>query len=485
MSENNYRKYKLLELRKKKLAFTNTFKKNYSSHELHIQYDNKTHKELNKLNLKISLAGRIITKRILGKVSFITLQDYGGRIQLYIASNEFEEGFYDNFFKKYYDLGDIIGISGVLFKTKTGELTINCKEIHLLTKAIRSLPDKYHGVINKEIRYRKRYLDLIYNEKSINTFKMRYKIITYIRKFMINNNFIEVETPMMHYFPGGATARPFTTYYNALDYKMYLRIAPELYLKKLIIGGFEKIFELNRSFRNEKLSPSHNPEFTMIELYMAYANYHDLIEFIEEFLNYLTYKVIGSLTIKYNDYIINFRKPFTKMTMKEAICFFSPNIGKDDLNDINKIYLIANSLNITINNSWGLGKIQTEIFKKTVENNLIQPTFITNYPIEVSPLARSNDENPFFADRFELFIAGEEIGNGFSELNDAEDQKERFIKQNKNFIDDEYITALEYGLPPTAGVGIGIDRLVMILTNNTNIRDVILFPSLRKKNNYK
>ncbi|CUX96018.1 Lysine--tRNA ligase [Candidatus Mikella endobia] len=480
---------KLTQLRKHGIAFPNNFKRNAVSNQLHNTYGNKNNKELKYLNIEVSIAGRMMTRRIMGKASFATLQDMGGEIQLYVTCNDIYEAQYNEQFKKW-DLGDIIGARGRLFKTRTGELSVHCREIRLLTKAIRPLPDKFHGLADQENRYRQRYLNLLTNEKSRQTFKIRSRIIEEIRRFMIDNDFMEVETPMMQTIPGGANARPFITHHNALDIDMYLRIAPELYLKQLVIGGFERVFEINRNFRNEGLSPRHNPEFTMLELYIAYADYLDLIIFVENFLKTVTQRVLGTNFIQYGDLKLNFSKPFTKITMKEAICNYCPEIIPTMIENMISATQIAESIGIKVNKSWGLGKLQTEIFEEKIKNHLIQPTFITDYPAEVSPLARRNDENPFFSDRFEFFIAGREIGNGFSEMNDAEDQAARLLEQAhaKNngddeamFYDEDYIMALEYGLPPTAGLGIGIDRLIMLLTNNHTIRDVILFPTLRPK----
>lgn len=488
-NELRSRRGKLTKLRLQGIAFPNDFRRDVISKHIHASYGKKSNKELDLLNINVSIAGRMMTRRIMGKASFITLQDVGGKIQLYVSHESLPERKYNEYFKKL-DLGDILGVRGKLFKTRTGELSIYCNEIRLLTKAIRPLPDKFHGLADKETCYRKRYLDLIINDKSRQKFKIRSHIMTEIRRFMIDHDFMEVETPMMQTIPGGASARPFVTHHNALDIDMYLRIAPELYLKRLVVGGFERVFEINRSFRNEGLSPRHNPEFTMMELYMAYADYQDLIVLVENLFRTLTKRVLGSSVVRYGDQTFDFSKPFTRMTMKEAICYYLPKVFPEALDNITSASAIAESFGIKVDKNWGLGRVQNEIFKETVESHLIQPTFITAYPVEVSPLARRNDENPFFTDRFEFFISGCEIGNGFSELNDAEDQAARFIEQAqiKNasddetmFYDEDYVIALEHGLPPTAGLGIGIDRLLVLLTNSNNIRDVILFPALRSK----
>ncbi|MGO3684979.1 MAG: lysine--tRNA ligase [Proteus vulgaris] len=486
-NELQTRREKLSALRDNGNAFPNDFRRDALSDELHQKYDAMSAEELETANVEVSIAGRMMTRRIMGKASFATLQDMGGRIQLYVSRDDLPEGIYNEQFKKW-DLGDILGARGRVFKTKTGELSVHCTEVRLLTKALRPLPDKFHGLADQEMRYRQRYLDLISNEESRKTFKIRSQVMAGIRQFMVNKGFMEVETPMMQTIPGGASARPFITHHNALDIDMYLRIAPELYLKRLVVGGFDRVFEINRNFRNEGVSPRHNPEFTMMELYMAYADYRDLIELTEELFRTLTQDVLGSSLVKYGDQEFDFGKPFAKLTMKEAICKYRPETVMADLDDMDKAVAIAQSIGIKIENSWGLGRVQCEIFEEVAESHLIQPTFIIEYPAEVSPLARLNDDNPFITDRFEFFIGGREIGNGFSELNDAQDQAERFEDQVRQkeagdaeamFFDHDYITALEHGLPPTAGLGIGIDRMVMLFTNSHTIRDVILFPAMR------
>ncbi|MFP1734741.1 lysine--tRNA ligase [Lonsdalea quercina] len=486
-NELKARREKLSALRENGVAFPNDFRRDTTSDLLHASYDEKDNEELEPLGLEVTVAGRMMTRRIMGKASFVTLQDVGGRIQLYVSRDDLPEGVYNTQFKKW-DLGDILGARGKLFKTKTGELSIHCTELRLLTKALRPLPDKFHGLADQETRYRQRYLDLIANDESRNTFRIRSQVMASIRRFMVEKGFMEVETPMMQVIPGGASARPFITHHNALDIDMYLRIAPELYLKRLVVGGFERVFEINRNFRNEGVSPRHNPEFTMMELYMAYADYKDLIVLTETLFRTLTQDVLGTTTVEYGDQTFDFGKPFEKLTMREAICKYRPETDVADLDDLEKATAIAQSLGIKIEKSWGLGRIVTEIFEETAESNLIQPTFITEYPAEVSPLARRNDENPEITDRFEFFIGGREIGNGFSELNDAEDQAERFAQQvsakdagddEAMFYDEDYVTALEHGMPPTAGLGIGIDRMVMLFTNSHTIRDVILFPAMR------
>lgn len=486
-NELKTRREKLAGLRGNGIAFPNDFRREYLSGDLHGKYDENHAEELTALNIDVSVAGRMITHRIMGKASFATLQDMGGRIQIYVSRDDLPEGIYNEQFKKW-DLGDILGVKGKLFKTQTDELTIHAHEIYLLTKALRPLPDKFHGLSDQETRYRQRYLDLIANEQSRQTFITRSRVLSALRNFMVSKDFMEVETPMMQVIPGGAAAHPFITHHNALDIDMYLRIAPELYLKRLVVGGFERVFEINRNFRNEGISPRHNPEFTMMELYMAYADYKDLIVLTEELFKTVTQEVLGTTQVTYGEHSFDFGQPFSKMTMKEAIVKYRVETDPADLDDLGKATIIAKSLNIEIEKGWGLGRLQCEIFEAVAESHLIQPTFITEYPAEVSPLARRNDNNPFITDRFEFFIAGREIGNGFSELNDAEDQAERFAKQVRQkdegddeamFYDEDYITALEHGLPPTAGLGIGIDRMIMLLTNRHTIRDVILFPALR------
>jgi len=446
---------------------------------------------LKKNIVEVNIAGRVMQKRIMGKSSFITLKDVNTLIQIYYKEKCLENNIYLTS-NSILDIGDILGIKGYLFRTKTKELSIYCKNMILLTKSINSFPDKFHGLLNKELCYRKRYLDLIMNKTTFFTFRQRSYIVSKIRRFMEKNKFLEVETPIMQNIPGGANARPFITYHNSLDINIYLRIAPELYLKRLIIGGFDKIFEINKSFRNEGVSMRHNPEFTMMEAYMAYCNYKDAMKFIESLFLYLCTIITGTYSIEFDKYVINFKNKFKVMSMKESILLFNSNIKSSDLNDYKKIQNLSLSLGIKKDKQWGIGKLLNEIFEKTVEKNLIEPTFIIDYPTEVSPLAKNKKNSIEYTERFELFIGGYEIGNGFSELNDSEEQKKNRFLQQKNyykntkkenfFYDSSYINALEYGLPPTAGLGIGIDRLVMLFTNKKNIRDVILFPVLRPKN---
>ncbi len=480
------RRQKLNSLRKKGNAYPNDFVRDALAGVLYSQYSAETPETLEKNAHQVKLAGRIMTRRLMGKASFIHIQDMSGKMQVYVRQDALSPELYEDFLQ--WDLGDIIGVTGVLFKTKTGELSVRCENLQLLTKSLRPLPDKYHGLTDQELRYRKRYLDLLVNETTRKTFVIRSKIIEKIREFLCQRDFQEVETPMMQILPGGAAARPFVTHHNVLNMPLYLRIAPELYLKRLVVGGIERVFEINRNFRNEGLSTQHNPEFTMLEFYQAYANYTDLMDLSEELFRFLGEAVLGQTVMQYQEYTFDVGKPFQRIRLYDSILQMNPQLKPADLATIEAAKKVAKSLDIPIQDNFGLGKIQLEIFEKTVEHQLIQPTFITEYPAEVSPLARQNEQNPFVTDRFELFIAGREIANGFSELNDAEDQAERFKKQAANKeagdneampYDEDYITALEYGLPPTAGEGIGIDRLVMLFTNSASIRDVILFPHMR------
>ncbi|MFA7096045.1 MAG: lysine--tRNA ligase [Gammaproteobacteria bacterium] len=480
------RRAKLAALREKGIAFPNDFRRNAMAGELQAEYGDKDNEFLEANPLRVKVAGRMMAKRVMGKVMFMQLLDMSGRIQLFLQRDLLREGVYEDC--KGWDLGDIIGAEGTLFKTRTGELSVRVEEIRLLTKSLRPLPEKFHGLTDTEARYRQRYLDLIMNDTTRQTFLTRTRIINYIRNFLNERDFLEVETPMMQVIPGGATARPFMTYHNALDMQLFLRVAPELYLKRLVVGGFEKVYEINRNFRNEGLSTRHNPEFTMLEFYEAYVDYHDLMNLTEEMMRGLAQEVLGTTTISYQGEQYDFGKPFRRMTLKESILHFNPQLSAADLEDLEAARRAAQALHIPFKESYGLGKIQLEIFEKTVEQNLKDPTFITAYPTEVSPLARRNDVDPFVTDRFEFFVGGREIANGFSELNDAEDQAERFRKQVQEkeagdeeamHYDADYVCALEYGMPPTAGEGIGIDRLVMLLTDSPSIRDVLLFPHMR------
>jgi lysyl-tRNA synthetase class 2 len=483
------RKKKFRELIEAGLApYPNDFKVDTNTLKLHNEYKDKDPNI--EVNIKDSpyylLAGRIISIRKFGKATFFHIQDGVGKIQCYIQKNSIGE---ENFelFKKF-DIGDIVGTGGKIFFTKTKELTIMVEEIKLLSKSFRPLPEKWHGLKDIEIKYRQRYLDLLINPEGREVFRKRAKIIQLIRNFLTKRDFIEVETPMMQSIYGGAIAKPFKTYHNELDMELYLRIAPELFLKRVIVGGMDKIFELNRVFRNEGISTQHNPEFTLLELYQTYINYEDLMELTEEMFCFLAQEVLGKLKFEYQGQVIDFTPPWERITIKEAIQKYG-GINADIFLDKEKAIKLADSFGISVDNV-EIGKIITEIFEVTVEKHLIQPTFITQYPTEVSPLSRKNNKDPDVADRFELYIYGREIANAFSELNDPEDQFERFSKQKKgrkgldedfHQMDEDFIVALEYGMPPTAGEGIGIDRLVMLLTNLPSIRDVILFPLLKEK----
>ena len=483
------RRDQLKQLREKGAAFPNDFRRDSLAKDLHELYGDKTKEELEQMQIKVSIAGRMMTRRIMGKASFAHIQDMSGKIQIYVRRDDLDEGVYNEQFKKW-DIGDIIGVSGVMMKTNKGELSLQAESIRLLTKSLRPLPEKFHGLTDQETRYRQRYLDLIMSEESREVFRVRSVVIDYIRHYLRTNKFVEVETPMMQVIPGGATARPFITHHNALDMDLYLRIAPELYLKRLVVGGVERVFEINRSFRNEGLSQRHNPEFTMLEFYQAYADYHDLMDLTEDLLRKLVLEVTGNYVIHYQEQEYNLEPKFRRMTVKESILEHNPSLQASDLESESRMREILTGMDVHLEDSYGLGKLQIELFEKTVESNLVAPTFITAYPTEVSPLARKNDDDPFVTDRFEFFIAGREIANGFSELNDPEDQAERFQQQvmekeagdqEAMHFDEDYITALEYGLPPTAGEGIGIDRLVMFLTDSPSIRDVILFPHMRHR----
>jgi len=483
------RKTKLVALREKGNPFPNDFRRNVMAGELHAEYGEKDNEALEAEPVRVKVAGRMMSRRIMGKASFAHVRDMSGQIQLFVTRDELAEGFYNTQFKKW-DIGDIIGAEGVLFRTKTGELSVRVDDIRLLTKSLRPLPEKWHGLADQETKYRQRYVDLIMNEVTRKTFRMRSQIVDYVRRFLTERDYMEVETPMMHAIPGGATARPFATFHNALDMDLFLRVAPELYLKRLVVGGFERVFEINRNFRNEGLSTRHNPEFTMVEFYQAYADYKDLMDLTEEMLRGIAKEVCGNEVVTYQGEEFDFGKPFARMTILESILHFNPDIKPEQLQTLEEASKVAEGLNIPLKDSYGLGKVQIEIFEKTVEHRLMQPTFITAYPTEVSPLARRSDHDPFVTDRFEFFVGGREIANGFSELNDAEDQAERFRKQveEKDAGDDEamhydadYIVAMEHGMPPTAGEGIGIDRLVMLFTDSPSIRDVLLFPHMRPK----
>ena len=486
------RRQKLAAIRKQSKAagtnpFPNDFQPEHSAADLIAHYGHKSKVELEAATpVNVKVAGRMMLKRVMGKAAFATIQDASAQIQLYITMNDLGAEALEAF--KHYDMGDILGAEGRLFKTKVGELSIHVTSLRLITKSLRPLPEKFHGLTDTEQRYRMRYVDLITNPEVRETFKMRSKIVQGIRSFMVDAQYLEVETPMLHPIPGGAAAKPFVTHHNSLDMQMYLRIAPELYLKRLIVGGFERVFEINRSFRNEGISVRHNPEFTMMEFYIAWRDYHHLMNFTEEMFRAISTNVLGKTAFAYGEYEIDFAKPFDRITMPQAVKKYCPEFADANLDDIEVLRDALKKLHVQVKPTQSVGELQLMLFEETAEAKLIQPTFIIDYPAEVSPLARRNDKTPHTTDRFELFIAGRELANGFSELNDAEDQAERFMAQVKAkdagdeeamHYDADYVRALEYGMPPTAGEGIGIDRLVMLLTNSPSIRDVILFPQLK------
>ena len=485
------RREKMAALREQGIdPFGKRFERTANSGQLKEKYSELDKEQLHDLNETAIIAGRLVTKRGKGKVGFAHLQDREGQIQIYVRKDAVGEENYEIFKKA--DLGDFLGVEGEIMRTDMGELSIKATHITHLSKALRPLPEKFHGLSDVETIYRKRYLDLISNRESFERFVTRSKIISEIRRYLDGQGFLEVETPVLHNEAGGAAAKPFITHHNALDVDMYLRIAPELYLKRLVVGGFERVFELNRNFRNEGVSVRHNPEFTMLEYYQAYADYHDLMDNTEELLRKLAIDILGTTIVKYGDLEFDFGKPFERITLHDATIKYGADKGivKEDLYDFDRAKATAERLGIEVQKSWGLGSIVNAIFEEVAEHHLIQPTFLMAHPAEISPLARRNDENPEVTDRFELFIGGREIGNGFSELNDAEDQNERFDAQvaakeagddEAMFKDDDFVVALEHGLPPTAGEGLGIDRLAMLYANAPSIRDVILFPAMRQK----
>lgn len=478
------RREKLHQIRQLREAFPNDFDRTDQSEQIHRAHGCKDVQELQAEARRVSVAGRIIRAR----GPFVVIQDGYGQLQLYMNNKTFDEQQATEL--KALDLGDIVGAKGELFKTQRGELTVRVSEFRLLTKALRPLPDKHRGLSDTETRYRQRYVDLIANDASRQIFAIRSRIVRCIREYFHDRGFMEVETPMMQVIPGGATARPFTTHHNALDQDMYLRIAPELFLKRLTVGGYEKVFELNRNFRNEGLSTRHNPEFTMLEFYWAYARYDDLMDLTEDLFRSIANEVLGSCSVRYQDMEFDFAKPFARLTVKEAVSTYCKLGDSVDLDDVKSLTREAKRLGVSFDENWPKGKVLMEIFEQQVEESLEQPTFITEYPIEVSPLARRNENNPEVTDRFELIVGGRELANGFSELNDPEDQAARFHAQvaqkdagdqEAMHFDEDYITALEYGMPPTAGEGIGIDRLVMLFTNSASIKDVLLFPHMRPR----
>ena len=468
------------------VAFPNDFKPQHHAAALHAAYDGQESEALESQAINVSVAGRMMLKRVMGKASFATLQDGSGRIQLFISKENIGEVDYETF--KKWDMGDILAAEGTIFKTKTGELSVKVTALRLLTKSLRPLPEKFHGLADQETKYRQRYVDLIVSEETRKTFIARSKIVAAIRGFMLGNAFLEVETPMLHPIPGGASAKPFITHHNALDMQMYLRIAPELYLKRLIVGGFERVFEINRNFRNEGLSVRHNPEFTMMEFYAAYTDYKWLMDYTEQCIRAAAVAACGSAIVQYQGRELDLSKPFERLTIVGAIQKYAPQYALEQLNDAAFLRAELKKFGVEAFAHAGLGALQLALFEETAESQLWDPTYIIDYPVEVSPLARASDTAPEITERFELFITGREIANGFSELNDAEDQAARFQAQvaakeagddEAMYYDADFIRALEYGMPPTGGCGIGIDRLVMLLTDSPSIRDVILFPHMR------
>ncbi len=479
------RRAKLEKLRAQGPAFPNDFRRDALADQLLTAYGDRAPEWFDQHTIRVKVGGRMMVKRVMGKASFAKIMDRTGQIQLFLQS-ETLEAVYEEF--KHWDVGDILAAEGVLFKTKKGELSVRVETLRLLTKSLRPLPDKWHGLADQEIRYRQRYVDLIVSPESRRVFVTRTRIIKYLRNFLDALDFLEVETPMMQAIAGGAVARPFVTHHNALDMDLYLRIAPELYLKRLVVGGFERVYEINRNFRNEGVSTRHNPEFTMLELYQAYADYADLMSLVERMCQGICDSIYGSRRVEYQGEVFDFGQPFRRVTVEDLVVHFNPGIERAKLRDVAYLRSHCDRLGITYGSGDGAGKLQIEIFEKTAEHRVVQPTFVYAYPAEVSPLARRNDADPFLTDRFELFVGGREIANGFSELNDPEDQAARFKEQlaRKDAGDEEamqydadYVRALEYGLPPTAGLGVGVDRLVMLFTNSASIRDVLLFPYMR------
>jgi len=482
------RRRKLDELRREGNPFPNDFRRDALAGDLHAKYGSLDEKALDEAAVQARMAGRIVAKRLMGKASFIVLQDPGGTIQVYVKSDQLARGNYDAF--KAWDIGDIAAVEGVLFRTRTGELTVRARDVRLLVKSLRPLPEKYHGLADIETRYRQRYVDLIVNERSREVFVLRARLLSLFREMLDARGFMEVETPMMQTIPGGAIARPFVTHHHALDMDLYLRIAPELFLKRLVVGGFERVYEINRNFRNEGLSTQHNPEFTMLELYQAYADCDDIMALTEALVRGAAAKLLPSLQVTWQGEQYDLGPAFERATVEELILRYNPALEAGRLRDVEYLRSICAKLGVAVQAGDGAGRLQFAIYEKTAEARLRGPVFVTRHPTEVSPLARSNDDDPFVTDRFELIIGGRELANGFSELNDPEDQAQRFREQaaaktagddEAMFYDADYVRALEYGLPPTGGLGIGIDRLVMFLTDSPSIRDVLLFPHMRRE----
>ncbi len=479
------RRAKLAKLRERGNPFPNDFRRNALAGDLLLAYGAKSAEALEAEAIPVAVAGRMMAKRVMGKASFARIEDTSGAIQIFLQQQALHD-VYDDF--KGWDVGDVIGAEGTLFRTKTGELSVRAQRVRLLTKSLRPLPDKWHGMSDTEIRYRQRYVDLIVNKDSRRVFETRSRIIRYLRDLLDSAGFLEVETPMLQTIPGGAAARPFKTHHNALDMDMYLRIAPELYLKRLTVGGFDRVYEINRNFRNEGLSTRHNPEFTMLELYQAYADYTDVMRIVENMFQGIADALIGSRKIVYQGFEYDLSGSFARSTIEEVLLANNPDLDRALLRDVAYLRRVCDALKIPYKGGDGAGKLQIEIFERTGEHTLVQPTFAYAYPAEVSPLARRNDADPFITDRFEFFIGGREYANGFSELNDAEDQAQRFKEQAERksagdeeamYYDADYVRALEYGMPPAGGLGVGIDRLVMFFTDSPSIRDVLLFPHMR------
>jgi lysyl-tRNA synthetase, class II len=481
------RRAKLARLREAGTPFPNDFRRDALAADLHATYENRSDEWLTAHPLRVRVAGRMMFKRVMGKASFAKLQDASGQIQAYLQAGTLGAA-YDDF--KGWDVGDIVGAEGTLMRTRAGELSVRAETVRLLVKALRPLPDKWHGLADTETRYRRRYVDLIVSDAARETFRARTRIVRFLRDFLDAQGFLEVETPMMQPIPGGAVARPFVTHHNALGQDMYLRIAPELYLKRLVVGGFERVYEINRNFRNEGLSTQHNPEFTMLELYQAYADCNDFMGLVERMFQGLADAVAGTRAVTYQGRQIDFTAPFARRSVEEAVAASNPNLEPARLRDRDYLRAACARLGLEPGSSEGAGALLLSVFEKTAEHGLVQPTFIHSYPTEVSPLSRRRDADPFVADRFELFIDGRELANGFSELNDPDEQAERFREQVRRrsagdeeamYFDADYIRALEYGMPPAAGLGVGVDRLVMLLTDSPSIRDVLLFPQLRNE----
>ena len=481
------RREKLAAIRKLGIAFPNDFKPTHHAADLQLRHGNTPNEELEPQAIRVAVAGRLMLKRVMGKASFGTLQDASGRLQLFVTREALGEAAYEAF--KHGDLGDIVGAEGTLFRTKTGELSVRVATLRLLTKSLRPLPDKFHGMTDQEQKYRQRYVDLMTDDSARERFVARSKAVSSIRNFMVEHGFLEVETPMLHPIPGGANAKPFVTHHNALDQEMFLRIAPELYLKRLLVGGFDRVFEINRNFRNEGISVRHNPEFTMMEFYAAYWNHHDLMDFTENVLRHAARAAAGTATLSYAGKPVELDRPCARLSVRNSLIEHA-GLSAAEADDMQVLHTKLKALGEEPPARWSLAELQFGLFEAVVEAKLWQPTFIIDYPVEVSPLARASDTNPAVTERFELFITGREVANGFSELNDAEDQAARFASQASHkeagdeeamYYDADFIRALEYGMPPAGGCGIGIDRLIMLLTDSPSIRDVILFPALRRE----